>query len=248
MEFDSDGLRLHYEVHGPESGRAVVLVHGFASDYQLNWVGTRWQETLVRAGYRVIGLDCRGHGLSSKPHDRAAYVIPAMAGDVRRLLDELSIARADYIGYSMGARIGLQAVLDFPDRLHRAVLGGMGVSGAAEDAAPIVRALRGGKPETVAALSFQRFASGRPTNDLEALAACMEGLAQSSALDWDRLAGVSTPILLVVGDEDAIAHEPERLAQKIPYARLLSIAGRDHMGTVPARQFKDAALEFLGEI
>src|SRR5260370_22910069 len=171
-----------------------------------------------------------------------------MAGDVRRLLDELSIARADYIGYSMGARIGLQAVLDFPDRLHRAVLGGIGVSGAAEDAAPIVRALRGGKPETVAALSFQRFASGRPTNDLEALAACMEGLAQSSALDWDRLAGVSTPILLVVGDEDAIAHEPERLAQKIPYARLLSIAGRDHMGTVPARQVKDAALEFLGEI
>jgi len=247
MEFDSDGLRLHYEVHGPESGHAVVLVHGFASDYQLNWVGTRWQETLLRAGYRVIGLDCRGHGLSSKPHDPTAYAIPAMAGDVHRLLDELTIARADYIGYSMGARIGLQAVLDFPDRLHRAVLGGIGVSGAAEDAEPIVRALRGGEPETAAALSFQRFASGRPINDLEALAACMQGLAQSSALDWDRLAGVSTPVLLVVGDRDEIARDTARLAKSIPSATLVSIAGRDHMSTVPARQFKDAALEFLAE-
>jgi pimeloyl-ACP methyl ester carboxylesterase len=247
MEFDSDGLRLHYEVHGPESGRDVVLVHGFASDYQLNWVGTRWQETLVRAGYRVIGLDCRGHGRSAKPHDPAAYLVPEMAGDVRRLLDDLSIARAGYLGYSMGARIGLQAVLDFPDRLHRAVLGGMGVSGAAEDAEPIVRALRGGNPETTSALSFQRFASARPTNDLQALAACMEGLAKSSALDWDRLGNVTTPVLLIVGDRDEIAHDAERLAQKIPSAKLVPIPGRDHMGTVPARQFKDAALEFLGE-
>lgn len=248
MEFDGGGLRLHYEVHGPESGRPVVVVHGFASDYQLNWVGTRWQETLVGAGYRVIGLDCRGHGRSAKPHDPAAYFIAEMAGDVHRLLDHVSVARADYLGYSMGARIGLQAVLDLPERLHRAVLGGMGVSGAAEDAEPIVRALRGAEPENASALSFQRFASARPINDLEALAACMEGLAQSSALDWDRLADIRTPILLVVGDRDEIAREAPRLAKAIPSARLVSVAGRDHLGTVPARLFKDAALEFLGEI
>ena len=82
MEFDSDGVRLHYELHGPESGPPVVVVHGFASDYQLNWVGTRWQETLVGAGYRVIGLDCRGHGHSDKPHDPSAYSMTEMAADV----------------------------------------------------------------------------------------------------------------------------------------------------------------------
>src|SRR6266567_1635248 len=73
MDFDSDGVRLHYDVNGPDSGTPVVAVHGFASDYRLNWVGTRWQETLTGAGYRVIGLDCRGHGLSDKPHDPASY-------------------------------------------------------------------------------------------------------------------------------------------------------------------------------
>src|ERR1700687_3554228 len=134
MDFDSDGVRLHYEVHGPERGAPVVVVHGFASDYRLNWVGTRWQEALTTAGFRVFGLDCRGHGLSDKPHDRAAYAIDIMAGDVTRLLDQVGVQTAAYLGYSMGARIGLQVVMDFPDRVSRAVLGGIGTAAAIESA------------------------------------------------------------------------------------------------------------------
>ncbi len=247
MEFDSDGVRLHYELYGPEAGPPVVLVHGFASDYQLNWVGTRWQERLVNAGYRVVGLDCRGHGSSDKPHDPAAYSLVTMATDVRRLLDEVHVTDARYIGYSMGARIGLQAVVDFPDRIVQAVLGGLGGNGSVDEAEAIARALRGGEPETPSALSFQRFASARPVNDLEALAACMEGLGRSPAFDPGRLAAIGTPILLAVGERDEMAHNAPQLAAQIPTARLVVIPGRDHMGAVPARQFKDAALEFLGE-
>src|ERR1700687_28730 len=130
MDFDSDGVRLHYEVPGPERGAPVVVVHGFASDYRSNWVGTRWQEALTTAGFRVFGLDCRGHGLSDKPHDRAAYAIDIMAGDVTHLLDHVGVPAAAYLGYSMGARIGLQVVMDFPGRLQRAALGGIGADGA----------------------------------------------------------------------------------------------------------------------
>jgi pimeloyl-ACP methyl ester carboxylesterase len=247
MEFDSDGVRLHYELHGPEDGPPVLLVHGFASDYQLNWVGTRWQETLTGANYRVIGLDCRGHGRSAKPHDPEAYAIDVLAADVRRLLDELRIASVRYVGYSMGARIGLQSALDFPDRMHRAVLGGLGASGGIGEAGAIARALRGGKPETASALTFQRFAAGRPTNDLEALAACMEGLGRSARVDRHQLAAIWTPILLVAGDRDDIALDVPKLAGEIPTARLVMIPGRDHLSTVPARPFKEAALEFLAK-
>jgi pimeloyl-ACP methyl ester carboxylesterase len=247
MEFNSDGVRIFYELHGPETGRPVVLVHGFASDYQLNWLGTRWQETLVGAGYRVIGIDCRGHGRSDKPHDPAAYAIDVMAADVRRLLDELHVASSAYLGYSMGARIGLQSVLDFPDRLTRAALGGLGASGAVEDAERISSALRGGEPESASAESFKKFASAREINDLDALAACMEGLGRTSRLDADRLARIQTPILLVTGERDEIADDAAVLADRIPSARLVVIPGRDHMGTVPARQFKDAVLECLAE-
>src|SRR5260370_16096898 len=235
MEFDSDGVRLHYEVHGAEAGPPVLLVHGFASDYQLNWVGTRWQETLVGASYRVIGLDCRGHGQSDKPHDPAAYAIDVMAADVRRLLDELQLPSVRYLGYSMGARIGLHSALDFPDRLYRAVFGGLGAFGRVEDAEAIARALRGGKPETPAALTFQQFAAARPTNDLEALAACMEGLGRSGRVDRKRLAEIWTPILLVAGGRDDLPPDAPKLAAQSPTARLRLLPRRAPLHTLPAR-------------
>ncbi len=244
MDFDSDGVRIHYEVHGPANGTPIVLVHGFASDYRLNWVGTRWQETLTGSGFRVIGLDCRGHGHSDKPHDEAAYNVNLMAGDVIRLLDEVGVDQASYLGYSMGARIGLEVVLDHPRRITRAVLGGIGASGAIDHAAQIAHALRIGEPtEDPIAQSFYRFASARPTNDLHALAACIEGLRPEEHLE--RLGKIRTPILVVVGDRDDIAHGAPELVEVIPTARLVTIGGRDHMSAVPAREFKQAALEFL---
>jgi pimeloyl-ACP methyl ester carboxylesterase len=244
MDFDSDGIRLHYEVFGPENGTPIVAVHGFASDYQLNWVGTRWQEALTTAGFRVIGLDCRGHGHSDKPHEPAAYATATMAGDVVRLLDHVDVKAAAYLGYSMGARIGLQVTMDHPERVTKAVLGGIGTPGAIDRSAAIARALLAGEPtDDPVAQIFYRFASARPTNDLRALAACITGLKPDA--DPKRLARIHTPILVVVGDRDDIAPGAPELIELIPTARLVTIAGRDHMSAVPAREFKQAALEFL---
>ena len=244
MDFDSDGVRLHYEVHGPDNGTPIVLVHGFASDYRLNWVGTRWQETLTSNGFRVIGLDCRGHGHSDKPHDEAAYAVELMSGDVGRLLDHLDVPTAAYLGYSMGARIGLEVVMDFPARMTRAVLGGLGATGAIPRADAIAHAFRLGEPtDDPAAQMFYRFASARPANDLLALAACIRGLQPRR--DPARLAAVRTPILVVVGDQDVIARRAPELIEEIPSARLVTIPGRDHMSAVPAGDFKRAAVEFL---
>ena len=246
MDFDSDGVRLHYEVHGPERGAPVVVVHGFASDYRLNWVGTRWQEALTTAGFRVFGLDCRGHGHSDKPHDPAAYAIGMMAGDIVRFLDRVDLPSAGYLGYSMGARIGLQVVMDFPGRVQRVALGGIGAEGAIDYADAIADAfLRGEPTDNPIAQSFYRFASARPTNDLKALAGCIIGLKPQ----WDpaKLSAIRTPILVVVGDRDELARNAPALVELIPSSRLVTIAGRDHMGAVPAREFKQAVIEFLSE-
>jgi pimeloyl-ACP methyl ester carboxylesterase len=243
MEFDSDGVRLHFEMHGPDHGDPIVLVHGFASHYRLNWVGTRWQETLTSAGFRVIGLDCRGHGDSDKPHDPRAYETPVMAADVRRLLDHLDLEKADYLGFSMGGRIGLQCMVDSPTRFRKAVLGGVGVQGALASAQSIARALRGAPAENPVAKSFYDFARARPHNDLEALAACIESI--SPPLDTKRLAAIEVPVLLVVGGNDELVSGAEDLVEMIPTARLVVVPGRDHLGTVPAREFKEAALAFL---
>ena len=83
--------------------------------------------TLTRAGRRVIALDNRGHGASTKLYDPADYHSAIMAEDVRALLDHLGLPRADVMGYSMGARITAFLALSHPDRVRSAVLGGLGI-------------------------------------------------------------------------------------------------------------------------
>jgi pimeloyl-ACP methyl ester carboxylesterase len=101
--FRSDGVEIAYSVHG--EGDPILLIHGFASSAKVNWIDTGWVSTLVRDQRRAIVFDNRGHGNSGKLYDPACYGAPTMAEDARGLLDHLEIARADVMGYSMGARI-----------------------------------------------------------------------------------------------------------------------------------------------
>lgn len=247
-DFDADGLRIHYVTAGDPAGRPVLLVHGYASDYELNWVGSRWQETLTGEGFHVLGIDLRGHGHSEKPHDPAAYSLPAMARDVLLLLDHLGVGRADFLGYSMGARIGLLLCHDHPERLGGAVIAGIGLrqgtSANPAKAQLIARRMRGdtgvGDPEAV---MFYNFASARPINDLEALACCISG--DHAGLRPDQLASIQTPIDVIAGDQDAIARDAPELAARLPHGRYDPIPGRTHNNAVPARDFKAAAIPFL---
>ena len=104
-----------------------MLVHGFASTKEVNWVQPGWVTTLMRDGRRVIALDNRGHGASSKLYDPAAYHSATMAEDVCALLDHLKIERADVMGYSMGARITAYLAVKHPERVRSAILGGLGI-------------------------------------------------------------------------------------------------------------------------
>ncbi len=139
--FDSDGVQIYFEEHG--KGEPVVLVHGFASRAEHNWGAMNWFTTLA-AHYRVVALDCRGHGKSGKPHDPAAYGGETMGDDVIRLMDHLGIKRTLIMGYSMGGRIVTGLLMLHPERLRAAVLGGIGAASAnapSFDRKPIVDAL-----------------------------------------------------------------------------------------------------------
>lgn len=243
-DFMSQGVRINYLLTGPPTGRPTLLVHGFASSYALNWVGSRWQETLVADGRLVVGLDLRGHGQSDKPHEPSAYG-QHLATDVINLLDHVEIAEADYVGYSMGARIGLQTVLHHPERIGRAVLGGLGGLGAWSKAQAVAGRLRGDESITdPVAQFFHAFATLRnQSNDLEALAACITGPPMT--VTDQELARIRNPVLLVVGDKDPLARGARALADTIPSSEYLELPGRDHMTAVVARAFKEHAVEFL---
>src|SRR4029077_13806086 len=108
-------------------GDPIVLVHGFASAKEVNWVHPGWVATLTRDGRRVIALDNRGHGTSGKLYDPSAYHSATMADDVRALLDHLKIERADVMGYSMGARITAFLAVKHSERIRSAIFGGPGL-------------------------------------------------------------------------------------------------------------------------
>ena len=121
-DFDSAGVKIHYTVQGKDE--PVVLIHGLYSSGAMNW-GLPGITALLAKHFRVIVLDCRGHGLSGKPEAEGAYGTN-MVADVVRLMDHLGIQRARVAGYSMGGMIGMKLAVTHPDRVSRLVLGGMG--------------------------------------------------------------------------------------------------------------------------
>jgi pimeloyl-ACP methyl ester carboxylesterase len=230
-------------------GDPVVLVHGFASSKEVNWVNPGWFATLKRAGRRVIALDNRGHGASTKLYDPASYHSSVMAEDVRALLDHLSIARADVMGYSMGARITAFLALGHPGRVRSAIFGGLGIKlvdgvGLPEEIAVALEAPSIADVSDPMGRMFRLFAE-QTGSDLRALAACMRGSRQT--LTREEAAGIRAPVLVAVGTKDNVAGDGPALARLIPGARSLDIPGRDHMLAVGDRVYKDGVVAFLNE-
>jgi pimeloyl-ACP methyl ester carboxylesterase len=230
-------------------GEPIVLVHGFASNKETNWVNPGWVGTLTRAGRRAIALDNRGHGASSKLYDPEAYHSATMADDVRALLDHLRIERADVMGYSMGARICAFLALAHPHRVRSVVLGGLGIRLVEGVGLPerIAEALEAPSLDSVSdptGRTFRAFAE-QTRSDLKALAACMRGSRQE--LSREQVARIKAPVLVAVGTNDPVAGSARALATLIPGARALDIPDRDHMLAVGDKLFKAGVLEFLNQ-
>jgi pimeloyl-ACP methyl ester carboxylesterase len=245
QRFGHDGVEIAFLDEG--EGEPIVLVHGFASTAEVNWVHPGWVATLKRAGRRVIALDNRGHGASSKLYDPAAYHSARMADDVRALLDHLGIERADVMGYSMGSRITAYFALAHPARLRRAVLGGLGIRlvegvGLPESIAQAMEAPSLADVHDPTGRTFRAFAE-QTKSDLAALAACIRGSRQ--VLTRDEVATIHAPVLVAVGSKDKVAGSAPELAALLPAGRALDIPGRDHMLAVGDKVFKEAVLRFL---
>ncbi len=246
-QFTHDGVDIAFFDQG--EGEPIVLVHGFASTKEVNWIIPGWVPTLTGAGRRVIALDNRGHGASSKLYDPAAYHSAIMAEDVRALIDHLGLPQADVMGYSMGARISAFLALAHPERVRAVVLGGlgMGLINGVGDPERIARGLEAPDLADVTdpgARQFRSFAE-QTRSDLRALAACMRGARQT--LSREEAGRIAVPLLVAVGSKDAIAGPPEELAALVPNAQALVIPNRDHMLAVGDKTYKSGVLEFLSK-
>lgn len=243
-----DGVGLATYSWGDPDGQPIVLVHGFASSTADTWVHTGWVRMLEREGFRILGIDQRGHGASQKPHDAVGYTVQNLARDVEAVLDTFLIDEALYVGYSLGARVGWQVALDLADRVPRAVLGGVpdGIPLDRLNTDQVRRYAADGTPVTdPVTQNYIALAERVPGNDLYALLALAEGMRDSRSIDPDPAHAPQQPVLFATGSLDAVLDGSRRLADAAAHASFFEIPGRHHFNAPGAKAFRLAALEFL---
>ena len=219
---------------------ALVLLHGFTQTRQ------SWRRTVLALGagrYRALVPDLPGHGQAV--HRTASF--DAVTAYIRALAPE----RFTLAGYSMGGRIALHAALQLQPRLDRLVL--VGASPGLED--PAERAARRAADEALAArieaIGVEAFAeewgaqplfAGQPErvaaaahadrlrNRAAGLAAALRGLGTGVMEPlWERLGELTLPVTLIAGERDAKFRAiAERMAERLPAARLVVIPGAGH--------------------
>ena len=250
QHFSSDGIDIAFIDVAPlgrDLGEPILLIHGFASNHRVNWVGPRWVETLSQAGRRVVAFDNRGHGQSQKLHAPEEYRADLMTKDAVNLLAHLGAERADVMGYSMGARIASFLALEQPSLVRSLILGGLGDRLVRDAGLPeaIAEALEAPSLESLADPTqrlFRAFAD-QTKSDRAALAACVRGSRRR--LTPEEAARITQPTLVAVGERDTLAGDPSKLVALLPRAEALLIPGRDHNLAVGDKAFKAGALDFL---
>jgi pimeloyl-ACP methyl ester carboxylesterase len=249
-------MNIHHSEHGDPDLPSIVLVHGWGLDSRRNWVDTGWVDALTPIR-RVVLIDIRGHGRSDKPREQAAYGYRAMADDVIKVMDELGLEHADFLGYSLGAFVG--AALLGSAHAHRfrtMVLGGIGEetdeSAAACEA--IAAALRADDPSSITdplGRGYRAFVDLDPTADREALAVAALGMwpdGHPLALGGARLREADVRVLVVDGSEDhPYIDTVAPFVGALRHGELVVIPGTDHLTTVTDERFRAAVRVFLND-
>jgi non-heme chloroperoxidase len=240
-----ENVELSYVDEG--EGQPIVLVHGFASSKEANWIDTGWVKLLVSSGFRVIAFDNRGHGQSTKFHSSQDYSLDLLVNDAVNLMDYLRLTKPHLMGYSMGARISARLAIRESKRIDRLILAGNGSSmiDGSGDWTPVHDALLAPSLADVSdprGQAFRKFAD-QTKSDLVALAKCVTAVRE--LFQPQEFAKILNKSLIAIGTKDDIAGSGEIIVRLLPDGHYLPIPGRDHMRAVGDDAYKAGVLEFL---
>jgi pimeloyl-ACP methyl ester carboxylesterase len=241
--FDSfDGVRLAWRELG--EGRPVVLIHGFFSTAEVNWLKYGHAERIAAAGFRVIMPDLRGHGDSAKPHDSAAYPPDVLMHDGLALIAHLALEDYDLGGYSLGARTTVRMLANGAAP-RRVVISGMGLTGLVDTGG------RGSYFRNVLN-NLGSFERGTPEWLTEAFLKTTKGDAVALLRILDTfvdtpepvLREIAQPTLVAAGAEDDDNGSAEALAALLPRGTFAELPG-NHMSAVTKPELGEAIAAFL---
>ena len=241
--FDSfDGTRLAWREVG--EGRPVVLIHGYFSNAEVNWIKYGHAAAIAAKGFRVIMPDLRGHGASDKPHDPAAYPADALMRDGMALIEHLGLTDYDLGGYSLGGRTTMRMLANGATP-RRAVISGMGLAGITSTAG------RGGYFRNVLT-NLGSFSRGSVEWMTEAFLKTTGGdpVALLNVLDTfvdtpiEVVEAIDVPTLIVTGVDDDDNGSGAALADAMRQAIFREIPG-NHMSAVTKPELGQAIADFL---
>ncbi|MDP5228696.1 MULTISPECIES: alpha/beta fold hydrolase [Arthrobacter] len=253
---------LNVQVFRPEHDAGlppVLLIHGFSSSIELNWVNTGWVRELQRAGRWAIAMDLPGHGSSEAPADMDSYSPGKIRADLlqavtdagaRPIQDGDRSSGLDVVGYSLGGRIGWEIAGTQRGLVRRVVLGGPSHNDplAEFDVVAAQQYLADGTPIADASTAaLLKMAQLVPSNNIFAFLTLIEAAKVEPFDPTDAVP--HQDILLVAGAEDPRSASLDMLASLVNgaggHAETVLVPGRNHTNTTTSRAFKDAALEFL---
>jgi len=256
-----DNIQMAYTDSG--MGRPVVLIHGYPFNRSL------WNEQVAELShsYRVIVPDLRGFGESDSSTGPAT--MDRMAQDVTLLLDHLGISRAVIGGLSMGGYVALAFYKQFPSRVRALILADTRAQADTEEgkqtrAQQAEKALAEGMagiadamlpklltPDTVSKRPeiVKRVRDMMLKTKPEGTAAALLGMAQRDD-QTQLLPQISSPVLIVVGAEDAITPvaDSEKMHNAIAGSRLVVLENAGHVSNLErTEEFNQHLLDFLRE-
>lgn len=233
-----NGIKIYYAIWG--DGSPLILLHGGLGNTE--YFGGQVPELAKQ--YKVIAMDSRGHGRSTR--DAQVYSYGLMAKDVIALMDYLKIDKASIVGWSDGGIIGLDIAMNYPDRIDRLFAFGANTN------------VQGLKPEIDKNPTFAKYIenAGKDYERLSKTPKEFNDFVTQISQMWasqpdykpDQLAKIKAPVAIADGEHDeAIKQEHNvEMSKAIPGAKLVILPGLSHFAMLqdPAA-FNQAVLEFL---
>ncbi len=240
---DVNGLHMYYELHG--EGTPLVLLHGGLLTIDINFAGLI--PTLAHR-HQVIAVELQGHGRTA---DIERQITPAhSASDVVALLDHLGIDRAHILGHSMGAAVALELAVHHQSRVRSVVpisssVRPDGMHTDLSDPSLFATSTRMPTAADFAEFSdaYQRL-SPHPEHFEQFMSTLSSSQADLQGWSDEQLAGISAPVLIVLGDHDFVTLEHAALMKDlIPGSQLAVLPGTTHMEATRRPQFLLPLLE-----
>lgn len=237
-----DGERMAWRELG--EGRPVILIHGYFSNAEVNWLKYGHAEKVAAKGFRVIMPDLRGHGDSAKPHDLAAYPPDALMKDGMALVAHLGLTDYDLGGYSLGGRTTMRMLVNGASP-KRVVMAGMGLTGVTRTAGrgdyfrnvlTNLGSFERGSSEWMTE-AFLKTTGGDPIALLNILSTFVDTTPA-------QLAEIEQPVAVICGADDDDNGPADALAEALPHGRFISVPG-NHMSAVAKPELGQAIADFL---